>query len=171
VSFRYRLRPRGESTGWPRIKIESFHPGAAEGKQVRTHYFEMPRFEITDEPQTSPSEEIPQRFQQRMPVLIIRPMYWLWLVVIPLSLIAIPIASRVRVQWSLWRKMIRQERGRQRLQNAWVAPDPAAAAIAVLQESGVDPSPLLPLGDQIRFAPGSPCMSQFREKAERLLSP
>ncbi len=170
VSFRYRLRPRSESNDWPRIKIESFHPGAADGKQVRTHYFAIPDWEFRDSTEISPPAEIPERYRLPMPSVSNRPMYWGWLVVVPLTVIAIPIVSRFREYWNQRTQSVRRERGRRRFQEAWEASDPVSAVMTLLEESGVDPSPLIPLGDRIRFAPGSVSMMEFRKHAERMLS-
>lgn len=171
ASFRYRLRPRGESKDWPRIKIESFHPGAAEGKQVRTHYFEIPQWSFRESTETSSPAEIPERYRLPMPSVSDRPLYWGWLVVVPLTVIAIPIVSRFRDYWNQRTQSIRRDQGRRGFEKALEASDPVSAVMTLLEESGVDPSPLIPLGDRIRFAPGPVSMMEFRKQAERMLSP
>lgn len=170
VSFHYHLRPRGVATGWPRLKIESFHPGAAEGKQVRTMYLEMPRFAIW-EGEKGQIKTIPMPFQIQGDRFASPLSVWAWLGVIPVSLLTIPVLNRLRTWLAQQRDEARREKAREQLNDAWNAPDPVAAAIEVLQKAGLNPSPLIPPGERIRFAPNSPSAAAFFADARRMLSP
>lgn len=185
VWFQYTLRPRTTgSVTLPRIRFSFFNPAAAEGKQLQTAYSDTASLIVTEATAPPrPAVPVPERF--RTPATEGTSLgfgnRWAWLVLIPLTLVSIPLIAsfvrrfavrrreRVMALATLWAKQ-RLAMARQSATPAETIESALREFVAVRPERNGEPvESLLTACHIARFSPNGETGHALIPQAERLV--